>query len=304
MQPKVSVIIPIYNTALYLSEALDSICNQTLKEIEIILVNDGSTDNSLEIIREYSLRDNRITYFSQPNQGQGVARNLGLSHAVGKYIYFMDSDDILSIETLEECYSMCENNQLDFVLFDAESFGNNPNKFKYNRKSFIDENRIWNGFELLKLELNKKCYLVSVCLGLYNREYLKKSFKGFPPGIIHEDHLFVFQTMVQANSIQYTSHPYFKRRVRESSTMTKHFSIKNIEGYTSVCIHIFNMSKTYPEYKEVIELYLKETLNSVIWLGHSMTFNEKIETYFRFKRMKLNKYVKITNWIKFWIKTA
>ena len=100
MQPKVSVIIPIYNTALYLSEALDSICNQTLKEIEIILVNDGSTDNSLEIIREYSLRDNRITYFSQPNQGQGVARNLGLSHAVGKYIYFMDSDDILSIETL------------------------------------------------------------------------------------------------------------------------------------------------------------------------------------------------------------
>lgn len=304
MQPKVSVIIPIYNTELYLRDALDSICNQTLKELEIILINDGSTDNSLEIIKEYSLIDNRITFHSQANQGQGVARNVGLSLATGKYIYFMDSDDILSIEALEECYSICESNQLDFILFDAESFGEKKDKFNYSRKVYIAENKIWNGADLLKLELREKCYIVSVCLGLYNRQYLNHSFIGFPPGIIHEDHLFAFQTMIQANRIQYTSQQYFKRRVRESSTMTKRFSLKNIEGYTSVCSQILNLSFSHPEWKEIINLYLKETLNSVIWLGHSMHIVEKFETYFRFKRMKLNKYVSYTNWLKFWIKKS
>ena len=302
--PKISVIMPVYNTAKYLCEALNSICNQSLKELEIIIVNDGSTDDSLKIIMEYAEKDNRIIYYSFPNQGQGVARNIGLSHEIGKYIYFMDSDDILSENALEVCYSLCENNQLDFILFDAESFGDKVRGFNYCRKGLIIEDKVWNGYELLELELKKKCYLVSVCLGLYNRQYILKSFTGFPLGIIHEDHLFVFQTMIQADRIQYTSAPYFKRRVREASTMTKRFSMKNIDGYTLVCSLIFDMLKKHPEWKSVIELYLKETLNSVIWLGHSMTFTEKIETYFRFKRMKLNKYVKYTYWLKFWLKRA
>ena len=302
--PKISVIIPVYNTAKYLSEALDSICNQTLSELEIIIINDSSTDNSLDIIKEYAQKDNRITYFSYPNQGQGVARNIGLSHAIGKYIYFMDSDDILSENALEECYSLCENNQLDFILFDAESFGDKIRGFNYCRKGLIIEDKVWNGYELLKLQLIKKCYLVPVYLGLYNRQYILKTFTGFPSGIIHEDHLFVFQTMIQADKILYTSAQYFKRRVREASTMTNRFSMKNIEGYTLVCSLTFNMHKKHPEWESIIELYLKETLNSVVWLGHSMTFTEKIETFFRFKRMKLNKYVKYTNWLKFWLKRA
>ena len=98
--PCVSVIIPIYNTENYLREALDSICNQTLQELEIILINDGSTDNSQAIIEEYAQKDIRIHYSIQSNQGQGVARNNGLQLATGKYIYFMDSDDILETDAL------------------------------------------------------------------------------------------------------------------------------------------------------------------------------------------------------------
>ena len=92
--PEVSVIIPIYNTAAYLRRTLDSICSQTLKELEIILIDDGSTDGSRGIIEEYAKRDARIRWYAQPNQGLSVARNRGLLHATGKYIYFMDSDDI------------------------------------------------------------------------------------------------------------------------------------------------------------------------------------------------------------------
>ena len=94
--PEVSVIIPIYNTAAYLRKALDSICGQTLKELEIILIDDGSTDGSRGIIEEYAERDARIRWYAQPNQGLSVARNRGLLHATGKYIYFMDLSGTLS----------------------------------------------------------------------------------------------------------------------------------------------------------------------------------------------------------------
>ena len=92
---KVSVILPIYNVASYLDETIGSLLNQSLKEIEIIAVNDGSTDHSEEIIRKYMQQDSRISYFYQENQGQSVARNLALQHAIGDYIYMMDSDDVL-----------------------------------------------------------------------------------------------------------------------------------------------------------------------------------------------------------------
>ena len=90
---KVSVILPIYNVAPYLEEAFDSILRQSLKDIEIIAVNDGSTDNSQDIIDRYKQKDERIIAFQQENQGQSVARNLALQHASGEYIYMMDSDD-------------------------------------------------------------------------------------------------------------------------------------------------------------------------------------------------------------------
>ena len=105
--PKVSVIIPVYNTAPYLHEALESITMQTLKELEIIIVNDGSTDGSGEIIREAARKDERIKVYEQENQGQSIARNVGLDHAIGEYIYFMDSDDLLELNALKICYYYC-----------------------------------------------------------------------------------------------------------------------------------------------------------------------------------------------------
>ena len=97
--------MPRYNVAQYLEETLDSILNQSLTDFEVIAVNDGSTDNSEEILKLYQQKDRRIIYFSQENQGQSVARNLALKHASGEYIYMMDSDDVLSgPDVLLTCY--------------------------------------------------------------------------------------------------------------------------------------------------------------------------------------------------------
>ena len=119
---KISVIIPVYNVENYLSECLDSIINQSLNDIEIICINDGSTDNSLKILQDYEKRDNRIRVINQKNSGLGATRNVGLSLSEGKYVYFMDSDDYLELSTLEELYHLAETNSLDIVLFKLINF--------------------------------------------------------------------------------------------------------------------------------------------------------------------------------------
>src|SRR5574344_575286 len=106
--PKVSVIIPVYNTEKYVRQAVESIRRQTLKDIELIIVNDGSTDGSMTILEELAAQDERIKLFSQENQGLSVTRNIGLSHSTGEYVYFMDSDDLLVSDTLLKCYVKCK----------------------------------------------------------------------------------------------------------------------------------------------------------------------------------------------------
>ena len=109
--PKISVIIPIYNSEKYLEECLDSILNQTLKDIEIICVDDGSTDNSLTILENYAQRDKRIQIFSQQNLHAGIARNHGLEKASGEYVHFMDSDDLLFYINFHKHYYQLINHQ-------------------------------------------------------------------------------------------------------------------------------------------------------------------------------------------------
>ncbi len=305
MQTKVSVIIPVYNTALYLSEALDSICNQTLKELEIIVINDGSTDNSLEIIKKYAEKDKRITYYSQQNQGQGAARNLGLSHAIGEYIYFMDSDDILKSNALEDCYEICENESLDFVCFDAESFGDTSNQIPaYDRSKIIDSSILWIGEALLEDQLKKYAFSASSCLCFCKKSFLKEYFSGFPIGIIHEDQVFVVNIMLHAQRVKYVPKKFFKRRIRPYSTMTNNFSMNNIKGYMHVCNQIRNYIILHAEWKEVVGLYLNVTLNAVIWNGYQLPFSDKLSTLKYIWKFRFMRYIKIRNWLVFWFKLS
>lgn len=303
--PEVSVIIPIYNTAAYLRKALDSICDQTLKELEIILIDDGSTDGSHGIIEEYAERDARIRWHAQPNQGQGVTRNTALALATGRYIYFMDSDDLLGRDALRHCHEECERHKLDFAFFDAETIledRHTPNLYDYRRKGIVDENKLWNGIELLDFEINHRKLLISPCLFFTRRSFLERCFKGFPSGIIHEDHVFAMDVLLNARRARYIAQPYFKRRVRGSSTMTGRFGMRNIEGYTAVCTRMRALGEERPEWKAVIGKYLSYTLNDVIWAGHRMSLLEKVETACRFRRLRLGKYVSFRNWAVFWLK--
>lgn len=118
---KVSVIIPVYNVEPYLSACLDSVCHQTLRDIEIICINDGSTDRSLDILQSYAERDSRIQVYSQENRGPGEARNAGIYRAHGEYIQFMDSDDMLEPDVLLYAYEKAKAEKLDVFAFDAHA---------------------------------------------------------------------------------------------------------------------------------------------------------------------------------------
>lgn len=114
---EISVILPSYNAIDYLDESLNSIINQTFTDLEIICVNDGSTDNTLERLKEYAEKDSRIQVYTQENRGPGGATNTGLDKATGKYIYLMDADDILDLNALEELYNIMEQKDVDMAIF-------------------------------------------------------------------------------------------------------------------------------------------------------------------------------------------
>ena len=201
---KISIILPIYNVAPYLDEAFQSLLSQTLSDIEIIAVNDGSTDNCQEIINRYAAQDNRIIAIQQENQGLSMARNVALPYVKGKYIYMMDSDDVLSCpEALQICYEYAERNQSDFIFFDGERFIDNVSHChsSITRTYLVDENKKYEGAFLLNLMLDTRKHNSVVWLLLINHNYLNRLKLKFYPGIIHEDELFTTILTLRSGSI-------------------------------------------------------------------------------------------------------
>ena len=242
---KISIILPIYNVAPYLDEAFQSLLSQTLPDIEIIAVNDGSTDHSEEIIRKYQQQDPRIILLSQVNQGQSVARNLALEHATGKYIYMMDSDDIIdNPDALRICYEYAEKNEADFIFFDGESFSEEKThrtSWNTKRTHLLEENIKYNGENLLNLILDKRVHNCVVWLLLINHNYLNRIGLRFYPGIIHEDELFTTILTLRSGSIYCLKQQSFiKHRIRSASTMGLRFTKRNLDCYLTVIDELFN----------------------------------------------------------------
>ena len=227
--PKVSVIIPVYNIEKYLRECLDSIVNQTLIDLEIICVDDASPDNSFGILKEYEKKDNRVIVLRHhKNLGLSSARNTGLLRANGKYVYFMDGDDILDLETFEICYEQCSKYNLDVLTFDAETFLDQKymknnfvdiTNYNYDRKNILSGSSFLHGKEFFYNAFIQNAYKSSVCLNIIRCETLKEEKIAFSPGILHEDELFTIQLYFSSKRIMYYPRKFFKRRLRNDSIM-------------------------------------------------------------------------------------
>lgn len=241
---KVSVIVSVYNAEKYLNECMDSLTGQTLKEIEIICIDDGSCDSSLEILKGYAKKDGRITVYIQKNQGLSVVRNAGIEKARGRYVYFIDSDDFLGEEALEKLYEKMYENQLDIIFFDGITFFDTEEDRQkhsgfrdyYLRKGSYPEK--CTGSEMLVKMRTQKEYRSSAVMQMFRHEFLDNSNLRFCPGILHEDNDFSFKAILMADSVGYLPNAYYNRRVHEDSIMTRKTGIAHVYGYFRV---LFNM---------------------------------------------------------------
>lgn len=186
LTPKISVIIPCYNVEKYLRECLDSVVNQTLKDIEIICVNDGSTDGTQKILEEYAKKDSRIFVINQENSGVSVARNNGIKQVHGKCVMFLDSDDYLDIRACEFAYEKIVENNSDICSFLCAKMNNGVKQFIAGETEFFTkyENKT------IDTELIEH-FLISAYCKLIKSDFLKKNKIFFPEGIkTGEDSIF------------------------------------------------------------------------------------------------------------------
>lgn len=214
--PKVSIIIPTYNVEAYLKECMESVIRQTLKDIEIICINDGSTDGSLQILKEYADKDSRIVLVDKENEGYGVGMNIGLDKATGEYIGIVEPDDFVPLNMYEDLYNTAKENDLDFVKADFYRFTRNSEngnmELIYNHLDSTGENynQVINPYE--KPYITK--FIMNTWSGIYRREYIEKYHirHNTTPGASFQDNGFFWQTFIYAKRCMFIDKPYYMNR--------------------------------------------------------------------------------------------
>lgn len=240
---EISVVIPVYNVEDYLEECLDSIVNQTFTDLEIICVNDGSKDNSLEILNEYAKKDDRIIVIDQENGGHAVATNVGMDRATGRYLFLMDSDDMLKLDALELTYNAAEEKDVDFVLFQAINYNDEKDQFYEAENYSMNKVADFVGENVFSMDdIGELAFDIAVTpwTKLYNREFIEKSHIRFAEGLIFEDNIFFWEVLIQAQRIYFLrEHLFYRRWYETSSTMAGDLRFTDSIAISTMIIDVF-----------------------------------------------------------------
>ncbi len=209
--PKVSIVIPVYNGERFIRQCLDSVLNQTHKNLEVICVNDGSTDQSLKILSEYARNDSRIIVLSQKNMGMSGARNSGINIATGKYLGFVDCDDYIESAMIEKLVSIAEKTGAEIVITDILLFFEDTSQIK----TFRDES-LYNSLRNTIFTINQVPEMIKhigVWDRIFRRDFIEKNHFRFIDKVTYEDAAFCVQTEMKASKIALTpEHLYFYRK--------------------------------------------------------------------------------------------
>lgn len=260
---KISIIIPAYNAAAFLQRALNSIYQQSLKELEIIIVNDYSLDDTLKITEKNQQQDSRIIIINHKNnQGSATVRNAAIKVARGKYIFFLDADDeITNNNALEILYNTAEKHQVEVVLFDFYKLY--PNKSKTHKTLKVPNNLLLTSIEQKKQLLKAG---VIVWNKLYLREFLWKEKILFHDGLVFEDIYFTWQVLTKAKRIFYFKQEFYVYWQVSNSITNIPLSDARVEDAVKAMKLLYNYlmdNNLYEEYRNIYELKL---LTSLIYL--------------------------------------
>lgn len=258
---KVSIIVPIYNVEKYLNKCLDSLINQTLEDIQIILVNDGSVDNSGQIAKQYAQKyKEKILYLEKENGGLSDARNYGIPYATGEYIAFLDSDDYIEKNAYQEMYEKAKEEDSDYV--ECDFIWEYPNKTKVDKKIIC--NYIGKDIENQELPANEKILIdrkqmlsfvrVVAWNKLIKRKIIVENNIQFPKGLRYEDVEFTYKLIPHLNKISYVNKPFIHYIQRQNSIVNVQ-NERTAEIFTILenVINYYKENKIYEEYKTELE---------------------------------------------------
>lgn len=240
--PKISIIIPVYNVEDYLEECLVSVLDQTLREVEIIIINDQSPDNSGKIANKYATKDSRIIYIvHEVNKGQAMARNTGLNQASGEYICFLDSDDKLEANALQLMYDKAIENDLDILEGKFRTF-NTEGDFD-SSPSFRNTDVVYSGIEVFDKAYKEKFFFtMPVWKRIWKREFIERINFSFP-SIYHEELIPLINAYLKADRIMYVNEIFYKYRIEREGSITNSCNLKQVEDFYTIYNYLSNLIK-------------------------------------------------------------
>jgi len=278
---KVSVVIPVYNAEDYIGECLDSLIAQTLKEIEIICVNDGSIDDTAVILEEYKMMDNRIKVIHQLNQGAAIARNIGLNIAKGKYLSILDSDDFFAPTMLETMYERCISKDLDIAICHVQFFNQQEKKYeKCNwaiRENLRVKKDVFSGEDMNK-------YIFQFSNGwawdkMFKREFIETNQLQFQNTKIFNDAFFVFMALTNAEKMHIIDEILATKR-REVSTAISSSKNKNWKEFVKLIDAMESRLKKDDKFELYKQSFTNYALHLPIYLFGSVDNLNKMKMIF------------------------
>ena len=262
--PKVSVLVPICNVEKYLAQCLDSLVNQTLQEIEIICINDGSTDRSLSIIKEFAAKDNRIVIIDKPNSGYGDSMNRGLSIAKGDYIGIVESDDFAEADMFENLYSLTNNGNMDIVRSNYYRYWDTKGDAECFESDITKYDKVFRLVDQPGLILIPP----AIWSAIYRKGFLLENDIRFlpTPGASYQDTSFFIKTLCKAQKIVYTKDKFLHYRQDNASSSVKQCSLqkaKYVHTEFQECDKF--LKKEQKRYEEIKSFYNTKKLKTYLW---------------------------------------
>lgn len=285
----ISVIVPVYNVEKYIRECILSLLNQTLKDIEIIIVNDGSNDKSIERIDDLIKNNKNINLVNKVNGGLSSARNEGLKYATGEYVSFIDSDDYVEKDFLENLFNEAKRYDLDIAIGSHTRLYEDNTFIKVSRDTNLETGKVCSGVEFLSHQLELGDYRMEVWDDLYKRSFLIENNLIFNEKIIYEDELFTPQALISANKVKLIENYTYMYRQRNDSIMGCKITEKNIHSLSIILnelIFTYNISKE-EKIKQILYKLIISNLFMLLEKIYLIDSYEKKHFYNKIEKKKL-----------------
>ncbi len=282
---KVSIIVPAYNAEAYLRQCLDSIVAQTLEEIQIICINDGSKDKTLTIMQEYASKDNRVLVVDKPNTGYGHSMNVGISQATGEYVGIVESDDYVLPDMYRALYGLAKEHDLDFIKSDFISFMEEDGKrIDYDRKLSTDMafyNRVINPQDKKNRPVFR--FVMNTWTGIYKKGFLDQHYirHNETPGASYQDNGFWFQTFSHATRVLFLDKPfYMNRRDNPNSSV---YSKEKVFCMNEEYAYIYSLIEKDPVLKDnFMDVYCLKKFHNYMFTYNRVALEHKLVFIRRF----------------------